>query len=292
MAFALALVAVACAHDVPASPVELATLWERHATPLSRSTCPGCPTGWELRPCTFVEELLKPGTGAHAALCQSLSARGDRRGLPEQVRSLAQQRLGEALVLIPTSEEEALTLYAFGSDLQRLADPELWRLGAEAQARAVDALAAMPAGSGWPGRLLHLVEGAPPPVRVADVLILDALAAGDALNTNDLAELERASIYANNAVQTAGERRDEQMAGFAAARDWPVDATLLWRASEAQRDRAISAAINAALHLATSDGRRCPTLRGLVPGLLQDEPAGWSVDRETCEARKITPPRG
>lgn len=285
-------VACACARDVPASPAELAALWERHTAPLSRSTCPGCPTSWALRPCTFAEELLKPGTGVRAALCQSLSARGDRRGLPSQVRSVAQQRLGEALVLIPTSDDEALQLYAFGSDLQRLADPELWRLGAEAQARAVDALVAMPAASGWPGRLLRLAESAPPPVRVADVLILDALATEPDLSTTDLTELERASIYASNAVQTAGEQRAEQMAGFASARAWSADATSLWRASEAQRDRTISAAINAALHLATGDGRRCPTLRGLVPGLLQDEPAGWSVDRETCEARKITPPRG
>lgn len=295
LALALALVAPSlqgCAREVPASQGDIAALWELHATPLSRSTCPGCPSNWNARPCTFLEELLKPGTGAGAAMCQSLTARGDSRGLPDQVHSLAQQRLGEALPRVEESEDEALLLYAFGSDLQRLADPELWRLGVEAQARAVDALAPSPVEGRWPSSLVRLAENALPPVRVADMLILDALARALSVGGGELAQLKRASIYANNAVATAGPQRAEQMAGFAEAHPWPVDVTALWRATEEQRERAVATAINAALREATADGRRCPTLRALVPSLLWDEPVGWTVDRERCEARKTTPPRG
>ena len=113
----LALVFDGCARELSASPQDISALWELHATPLSRSTCPGCPANWNLRPCTFLEELLKAGTGAEAAMCQSLTARGDSRGLPEHVRSVAQQRLGEALERVDASDDQALLLYAFGSDL-------------------------------------------------------------------------------------------------------------------------------------------------------------------------------
>ena len=258
----LALVFDGCARELPASPQDISALWELHATPLSRSTCPGCPANWNLRPCTFLEELLKAGTGAEAAMCQSLTARGDSRGLPEHVRSVAQQRLGEALERV------------------------------DAQSRAVDALAAQAPSTGWPNRLLRLAQNAPPSVRVTDMLILDALATELTIDGGDMASLKRASIFANNAVQTSGDRRAEQLVGFAEARAWPVDATALWRGTEAQRDRAISAAINAVLREVTSDGRRCPSLRALVPALLWDEPVGWTVDRERCEAKKTTPPRG
>ena len=232
--------ALACGAELPAPAGELEELTKRHTAALSRDGAPGYPRGWSLRPCTFVDELLRPGAGTSAATCQALEARGAQRGLPDHVHALAQQRFGEALGAL-TRAEDALQLYAFGGDLQRLGEAELWALGVEAQARALDALEARDEG-GWSRSLQALVEAAPPPTRVADALLLDRLASGERVTVSELKKLEKASIYASNAAHTKGVEREENMAGFAAAWPWPIDAGEAWRRAEAQRSRALAMA--------------------------------------------------
>ena len=59
--------ALACGAELPAPAGELEELTKRHTAALSRDGAPGYPRGWSLRPCTFVDELLRPGAGTSAA---------------------------------------------------------------------------------------------------------------------------------------------------------------------------------------------------------------------------------
>lgn len=281
----LLVAALACSQGLVAPASDVEEITRRHVAALSRAGCPGCPEAWTPEPCTFVEGLLKPGAGASAVLCASLTARGGERGLPDHVRPLAQQRLGEALSGL-ASANDALRLFAFGSDLERLGDVELWALGLEAQARALDALSERPATGAWPRALLNLALRAPPPTRIADALILEALEGDERVTVAELKQLEKASIYASNAAHTLGAERSEHLMGFVGSGPWPVDVAEVWLRAEEQVDRAVALAIDVSLREATSDGRRCPSLRGLVPGQLDEAPAGWTVDRDRCEARR------
>ena len=289
----LLVLCTSCASTTPAPPEAVEALRAHHVNALARTGCIGCPTTWTLQSCTFIEQLIQPGSGATAATCQVVSPRGSSRGLPEQIRGTAQQRVNEALADAETNPDKALRLYAFGADLQRLAHPDLWTLGQEAQARALDALASSAPPATWPADLIRMAEGGLPPVRVTDMVIVDALATRQDLTVADLEELRRASDLATDAIRASGGARETAIDAFTLEAKTPVDVAAVWRQGEALRTRALQVSLDASLKASLGKRGACPhSLDELTPDPLDRVPTGFTLDVATCTAKAATPPSG
>ena len=293
LALFTSLALAACGGEVIAPAAEIAALREEHATPLSRAGCPGCPGDWLVEPCSFMETLRMPGSGAQAATCQTVSPGGDSRGLPDPIGATAQQRVTEAIQLAGTSPSDALRLFALGGDLQRLAEPLLWKLGLEAQARALDALEAAPPQGAWPADLMEMARNMLPPVRITDVVLVYKLSQARPLTYDELRGLREASTMALNAVRTEGEERRSWVAQFSASVDAPYDLMAAWRQGEQLRERAMRVAMDGALRALVASRGSCPaSLDALSPRPFDRIPPGWTLDRETCAPKKQTPSPG
>jgi hypothetical protein len=243
---------------------------------------------WESRPCSFLTALQEPGTGLRAALCNSAGPPAVQKPQPDKAWSHAEARVREALPEVHDSPAEAVKLFAFGQDLQRLGDLDLWAVGLQARQLALDELATAPGGR-WAGDLLRLSDAALPPARLADTAVLHAAAARLTHTTESAARLEAASRLARDAIRRPATERAAAILEFSRALESPLDLPRSYAEAVALAGQSEKMALDAALRAR----RPCPaTLQALVPDPLPRIPEGWALDAAACQVRERDPHGG
>ncbi|RME25315.1 MAG: hypothetical protein D6798_09265, partial [Deltaproteobacteria bacterium] len=256
----------------PPSKDDLPQLAAEQAQALGRVSCAACPDRWMPRPCDFLEELQRTPDTLDALTCAVVAPPASPPGVPESITPAVERLVtarAEALHDGGNHVDEALRLYAFGSDLQRLGTIELWLVGQRARAEALRYLAEAPPDDRWPRELMDLEAAAPAPSRIGNVAVLELL-----LNTRDPGwnarkALGRGAEAARAAIRARPEEQGDAMRQLrlALSTAWPdgqapIDIVSVWDSAVAVRHRSIEVALTAAV----SAQPTCPpSLDSLVP---------------------------
>lgn len=273
------------------TPEKLASTVRSHAAVLSRMNCSGCPDRWEPQPCDFMEGVLRAPGSIDPARCTVVQAVIGYPGLPERLPAAVTASVDAGKDALAEDSrhrniDQALQIYAFGADLQRLGSVELWHRGLLARAAAVGWLADARPDDRWPAELLALEAAAPAPARVTDVALLHSY---NRLRERGWSERSALSFASNQAVKVVRLPVHQQAEAVGQVQDalattWP-DATLpvdlvdTWQAAELVRSRSVRVALEAAL----ARHKSCPaSLDELVPAQIPTVPQGWTLDPTRC----------
>lgn len=282
------------------SEARLQAMVRRNAGDLGRVSCAGCPERWAPEACAFAEQLMRTQAGVKAARCAMASAALGPPGVPQRLPASAQAAAQASLDKLAKDTrhrdvDEALQLYAFGSDLQRMGSLELWSDGLLMRARALAWLADAPPADGWPSELLALEAAAPSPGRVAELAVVQAYGLHREHDWQARASLGSASDLSIQAIRGDDTHRAEvvRTTRQALVDAWgtdgpPVDLVESWQAGVLVRSHTQDLALKAAL----ARERRCPdSLDALVPEHLRSVPEGWVLDTSSCLPRRLEPPQ-
>ncbi len=274
----------------PPSVHELPQLAAEQAQTLGRVSCGACPDRWMPRPCDFLEELQRGPDSLDALTCAVVTPPSEPPGVPERVTpDLGRLVSAKAETLRqegPSHVDDALRLYAFGSDVQRLGTIELWLLGQHARAQALAVLADAPPDRTWPRELLALDAAAPAPTRIGNVAVLELLLTSLDPGWNERKALGGGAAAARAAIRARPEDQGQAMRELRLAltgawpdQQAPIDLVSVWDSAVAVRHRTLAVALNAAVSI---DDTCPPSLGALVPDTLATVPAGWSLDTTSC----------
>lgn len=249
---------------------------------LERQSCLGCPDRWDLRPCQFHEALASAPSGGLPELCSAARPLLGHRQPPETALQKARGLLDQADRQLKTPDQ-ALKLYAIGSDLMRLGSLPAWREGQALRERALRRLAAEERGGAWAAELWSLEENAPQPGRLALVLLIDTFNQRPSHDWKARAALDQGIRAAEEALRGSPEARaravidvEERLAPHR-ARQEDEDLLLAWNRAEAQRLAAQQVALDGMLR----GHRPCPTRLDDLGLHVRGE---LTLDRDRCRA--------
>jgi len=281
------------------STQQLKIMAARHATTLGRVSCSGCPDRWEPRACDFIEDTIRAPGNLDAARCAVVTVPIGRRAIPERLSEAATSTISTAVTRLGTDTrhrevDQALMLYAYGADLQRVGSLALWRDGLMARAQALAWLSDATPDTVWPAELLLLEETAPAPVKVTALVSLQTYNQlsrpgwGERLAVGDASTLTSAALRSSLNQQEDAVRKVRNALSAA----WPDgklpnDPVETWQAALLVRNHTQRVALTASLRSLPS----CPgSLDELVPSRLRTVPWGWTLDPQTCLPRQAAAP--